>query len=111
MIAAVILGPILAVQVQKRIEKLREKWGRKNHLFQILMSTRASRLSPDHVQALNMIDLVFYGIVIFGVEPLPMKIQQPVTSESDLDNQKRFRDLIFEFLEGKRKIPVEISKQ
>lgn len=30
------------------------------------MATRAARVSPDHVQALNMIDMEFYGRKIFG---------------------------------------------
>jgi hypothetical protein len=61
MIAVVLLSPVIAVQVQKQIELLRERRGRKNWVFQTLMGTRAARLSADHVQALNMIDLVFYG--------------------------------------------------
>lgn len=31
------------------------------------MATRAARVSADHVQALNMIDLVFYGRQILGI--------------------------------------------
>lgn len=58
---AVIVGPVLAVQAQKWIEMFREKRGRKHWVFQTLMATRAARTSMEHVQALNMIDLVFYG--------------------------------------------------
>jgi len=58
---AVILGPILAVQTQKVIEKLQETRKRRMALFKTLMSTRAERLNRDHVQALNMIDIDFYG--------------------------------------------------
>jgi hypothetical protein len=60
-VAATIAGPVLAVQAQKWIELLRERRNRKLWLFQQLMATRASRLSTEHVQALNMIDLMFYG--------------------------------------------------
>jgi hypothetical protein len=59
MITAVVLGPILAVQVQKFIEKWNEARGRKLGIFKTLMATRGARLSPQHVQALNMIDLEF----------------------------------------------------
>ena len=31
------------------------------------MATRAARLSPEHVQAINMIDLAFYGSFTFGI--------------------------------------------
>ena len=58
-ILAVILGPILAVQAQKAIERWRERRNRKLWVFKTLMATRGSRLSPNHVQALNMIDLEF----------------------------------------------------
>ncbi|GFE81311.1 hypothetical protein GCM10011487_33110 [Steroidobacter agaridevorans] len=66
-IIATIAGPILAVQAQKWLERLRERRNRKLWVFQQLMATRASRLSNDHVQALNMIDLVFYGTHFFGI--------------------------------------------
>lgn len=66
-ILATIAGPILAVQAQKWIERLRERRGRKLWVFQQLMATRATRLSTDHVQSLNMIDLVFYGRHFLGI--------------------------------------------
>jgi hypothetical protein len=66
-IVAALLGPILAVQAQKAVEGLRERRGRKLWVFHNLMATRAGRLSADHVQALNMIDLAFYGSRIFGI--------------------------------------------
>lgn len=61
MTVAVILGPILAVQAQKYIERIQDKRNRRMNLFKTLMSTRAERLNRDHVQALNMIDIEFYG--------------------------------------------------
>ena len=66
MILAVILGPILAVQTQKYIELIQETEKRKLHIFRTLMSTRATKLSQDHVTALNMIDIEFYGKKYFG---------------------------------------------
>lgn len=59
MVAAMIAGPILAVQAQKIIESLQRKRDRRLTLFFTLMSTRATRLAPDHVSALNMIDIEF----------------------------------------------------
>jgi hypothetical protein len=66
-IVATLLGPILAVQAQKAVERARDRHNRKTWLFHSLMATRASRVSPDHVQALNMIDLAFYGRRILGI--------------------------------------------
>ena len=59
MILAVLLAPLVAVQVQKRLEVFREVRGRKLWIFKTLMATRAATVSPEHVQALNMIDLEF----------------------------------------------------
>ncbi len=61
MLVAVLLAPILAVQVQKALERYREDRARKLQVFKTLMATRAATLSPEHVQALNMIDLEFHG--------------------------------------------------
>jgi len=63
---ATLAGPIFAVQAQKWVELLRERRNRKAWVFHTLMSSRADRLSVQHVQALNMIDLAFYGSVNFG---------------------------------------------
>ncbi|MGU9870080.1 DUF6680 family protein [Kluyvera ascorbata] len=61
MTAAVIIGPILAVEIQKILEQFREKKQNRFNIFRTLMSTRSQRLHRDHVQALNMIDIEFYG--------------------------------------------------
>ena len=65
MVGAVSVAPLLAVQVQKYLEILRERRSRKVNVFQTLMATRAARVSAAHVQALNMIDIEFYGRRIF----------------------------------------------
>jgi hypothetical protein len=56
---AVLLGPILALWVQRRIDHRREQHNRKLFLFRELMATRSVRLSGRHVEALNLIDLEF----------------------------------------------------
>jgi hypothetical protein len=61
MLFAVLLSPLLAVQVQEWLEQFREKRIRKILIFETLMATRAAGLPPEHVRALNMIDLTFYG--------------------------------------------------
>jgi hypothetical protein len=200
MIGAVLIAPVLAVQVQKYLEKIRENKNRKIRLFYALISTRTSRVSYEHVQALNMIDIEFYGKIIFkwrfqtkkeksvqnswkeyhdhlnskmeqalwnqksddlfvallynmakalnydfdkvelkrnayspiahgeyendnliirqslakilsGEKPLPMKLEQLLVSDEELAEQKKLRELLIEFLEGKMKIPVKITKE
>ena len=62
LIVVTFLGPIIAVQVQKWIERAREKKNRRLWIFHTLMATRAVRAgSAEHVQALNLIDLFFDG--------------------------------------------------
>ena len=61
MIAAVLLAPIVAVQVSQLLERRREGRQRRLAVFRTLMTTRRSRLAPDHIQALNMIDVEFSG--------------------------------------------------
>jgi uncharacterized protein DUF6680 len=58
-ILAIILGPILAVQVERHLEDRREARRRKIALFRELMVTRGSRLSARHVEALNGIQMEF----------------------------------------------------
>jgi hypothetical protein len=62
LICATFLGPIAAVQAQKWIERSRERRNRRLMIFQTLMATRAMRASSnDHVQALNLIEVLFDG--------------------------------------------------
>lgn len=59
-ILATLLGPVLAVQAQKWLERHRNAYDRKMNVFATLMTTRATRTSPEHVRALNSIDIVFH---------------------------------------------------
>jgi len=58
---ATFLGPIAAVQAQKWIERGRDRQNRRIAIFRVLMTTRASILSPAHVEALNVVPIEFYG--------------------------------------------------
>lgn len=58
-IAAIILGPVLALLAQRVLDFIREKKKQRVNLFLTLMATRLSPLAPAHVQALNSIDVVF----------------------------------------------------
>lgn len=59
MTIAVLVGPVAAVQIQKWLEKSRENKTRKLNIFKTLMMTRITKVSIEHVQALNMIDIEF----------------------------------------------------
>lgn len=56
---AIILGPIVALDLQRRLDRGREAKNRKLWVFKTLMSFRATFLAPQFVQALNLIDVEF----------------------------------------------------
>ena len=58
---AIVFATILAVQAQKYLEKGGEIKQRRAWLFRTLMATRATTLSPAHVEALNAVPIEFYG--------------------------------------------------
>ena len=74
---AVLLSPLIALQVSDRLQQSRERRQRKVHVFRTLMATRAAALAPDHVQALNVIDVEFYGSEPVGIE-LPVTVDLTV---------------------------------
>lgn len=59
MIFVVLVSPFGAVYAQRKIDILREKRNQKLWVFRTLMATRGNRLSLEHVQALNSIELFF----------------------------------------------------
>ena len=59
MIAAVFLGPIVAVRLTRYLDNQKEIKERKVDIFKTLMATRAHTVSWLHVEALNRIDLEF----------------------------------------------------
>jgi hypothetical protein len=60
-VAAIVLSPIIALEVQKRLDDRRATLDRKMTIFRKLMTTRATQLSPAHVEALNGIEVEFYA--------------------------------------------------
>ena len=59
MILAVLFSPFLAVFAQRKIDLCREKRGHRLWIFRTLMATRGNKISLEHVQALNSIELFF----------------------------------------------------
>ena len=56
---ALFLGPILSIRIQKILDYHKEHRSRQLHIFRTLMATRATKLAPEHITALNMIDSDF----------------------------------------------------
>jgi hypothetical protein len=60
-IAAIIIGPIAALLIQKYFERSQAETDRKIGILRQLMANRATRLAPSFVQSLNAIEMEFYG--------------------------------------------------
>lgn len=56
---ATLVGPVLAVQAQKWIERATDRKHARRAIFHALMANRATRLNDDFVKALNLIELEF----------------------------------------------------
>ena len=63
-IIAITSSPLVAIQVQVWLEKYRVYARRQHEVFRMLMATRQSQLNANHIDALNRIDVDFYGISI-----------------------------------------------
>lgn len=60
-IAAILLSPVVALYVQRKIDRYREKRDRKLNVFRSLMLTRGAKFAPAHIDALNAIEVEFHG--------------------------------------------------
>lgn len=103
-VVAALLGPILAVQAQKAVETIREHRNRKTSVFNRLMATRALRVSPDHVEALNMIDLAFYGRRVLGT------LRRARSEQAVIDAWREYLDHLNTRLEGEEVIRLWQAK-
>ena len=67
-VVAIIVAPIVALNVQRKADEAREWENRKLWIFKTLMSKRSTRLNPAFVQALNMIDIEFAAAPEKGIQ-------------------------------------------
>ncbi|HVA98357.1 MAG TPA: DUF6680 family protein [Bacteroidia bacterium] len=105
-IVAIILGPILAVQIDKYIYIRRDNKNRKLWIFKTLMATRGAILSAAHVEALNRIDLEFsngkkyYKVITSWKEYFDNLCQKQGTEEQIIiwstKNEELLANLLFE---------------
>ena len=100
-IAAILLGPILAVVVDRIRSSRTERRMRRLDIFRDLMRTRKARLDPVHVGALNLVDLEFYGCrrVMEALRRYIDHLFSPVPSSDDNGHYGQQRnDLLFDLL-------------
>ena len=60
-VAATFLGPVAAVLITLWREAVREKRNRRLYVFRTLMATRKIPISNEHVNAINLVEVDFYG--------------------------------------------------
>lgn len=60
-IAAIFLGPVVAVVITRMLDARNEKYKIRKETFKTLMATRSNQINPAHVNALNAIEIVFQG--------------------------------------------------
>jgi len=58
-IVATFSGPIIALQIQRKLDRERASTDRKMAIFRTLMALRLQALNPQYVEALNLIDIEF----------------------------------------------------
>ena len=95
--AATLLGPILAVQIQKLLDRGRERDRARRGIFHALMRTRADPLSDAHVNALNAVPIEFYGQTEVNVA-FNALINHTYTGPQDTPWVVRRNDLLMELL-------------
>jgi len=60
-VIAIIVAPFVGIWAYGKIEDQKKAYERKLDIFKTLMATRGAGLSPEHVNALNRIDVEFNG--------------------------------------------------
>jgi hypothetical protein len=60
-VIAIFSSPLVALEIQKRLDKKRSRTDRKMDIFRKLMTTRASTMNPAHVEGLNSIEIEFHA--------------------------------------------------
>jgi hypothetical protein len=63
-VLAIALSPVIALWVERKQREKERIYQRRLDVLRSLMSTRASRLSQEHVRALNMIEVEFFGVPV-----------------------------------------------
>ncbi|WP_022719872.1 DUF6680 family protein [Rhodopseudomonas sp. B29] len=61
-ILATLMGPIIAVWITRKIDAERARTTRKLDVFRAMMRNRRMHLSPDYVNAFNLIEVEFQGV-------------------------------------------------
>ncbi len=97
MVAAVLIGPVLAVLVTRFNDDRREKKSRQLSILRSLIKTRQVRLDAEHVGALNVIELEFYSVksIITAYTDYIAHLASAIPPENAQENYFRNRHDLF----------------
>ena len=59
-ILALFFGPVVAVSLTELLRERKQIGERRNSVFRTLMATRNATLAPEHVKALNVVEVLFH---------------------------------------------------
>lgn len=92
-LVAIIVGPIVGVYVTRLIDKNREKRDRQFAVFHELMRTRKVKLSLEHVSALNVVQIEFYGCdkIVTAYQVYIQQLNTPLPKDPEAIDH-RFKD-------------------
>ncbi|MCZ4262989.1 hypothetical protein O4G76_19355 [Limimaricola sp. G21655-S1] len=99
---AILLSPIVALEVERRRDANRAKLERKVTVYRDLLRTRGIRLDAVHVSALNLVDLEFYDDVEIRrtLKDYIRHLSSPMPAVEDQDRYFEQReDLFLELLQ------------
>ena len=108
-VIAIFLGPILAVLITRKIDDRRFEQMRKMEVFRTLMRTRQMPIHPDHVGALNLVEVEFANNknVVDAWKEYHKKLGEPLPS---LEEKGRHDSVVRERATLLTKLIHEISK-
>ena len=109
-VAATGLGPIFAVGITLWREAVTEKYRRRFSVFRTLMATRKVPISPEHVNAVNLVEVDFYKCR--AVEAAWLAYKDHLNTGPDdapfNDDERRQIDIVFALLEERYKGELQL---